>query len=36
LIDLRSWGYRDARLQPKGRMSAKDIAIWTDAIEDEK
>jgi hypothetical protein len=35
LIDLRSWGYRDARLQPKGRMSAKDIAIWTDAIEAE-
>jgi len=36
LIDLRRWGYHDARLQPKGRMSAKDIAIWTDAIENEK
>jgi aminoglycoside-2''-adenylyltransferase len=36
LIDLRRWGYHDARLKPKGRMSAKDIAIWTAAIEDEK
>lgn len=36
LIDLRRWGYRDARLRPKGRMNAKEIAIWTDAIEDEK
>ncbi|MHC5542263.1 nucleotidyltransferase family protein [Singulisphaera rosea] len=33
LIDLRSWGYADARLEPKGRMSQADIDHWTGSIE---
>ena len=30
LMDVESWGYRDARLAPGG-MSEKDVRIWTDA-----
>lgn len=29
LIDLDDWGYEDARLQPRGRMTAEQIAHWT-------
>jgi hypothetical protein len=32
LIDLEHWGYEDPRLLPRGRMTAEDIARWTDAI----
>jgi hypothetical protein len=32
LPDLRENGYEDARLKPRGRMSAQDIAHWTAAI----
>jgi hypothetical protein len=32
LIDIREWGYRDARLPPRGKMSPEEIAIWTAAI----
>jgi hypothetical protein len=32
LIDLERWGYEDPRLSPRGRMTAEDIARWTDAI----
>jgi hypothetical protein len=33
LKDIMDWGYRDARLQPLGNMSAEDIAVWTKGIE---
>lgn len=32
LIDIQRWGYRDARLQPDGALSAADIARWTAGI----
>jgi hypothetical protein len=32
LTDLLQWGYTDARMQPRGPMSAKEIAHWTQAI----
>jgi hypothetical protein len=36
LHDVGSWGYEDARLEPRGNMSAKDIAHWTAAIDEKK
>jgi hypothetical protein len=36
LTDIGRWGYADARLQPRGAMSAEDIAYWTAAISTEK
>jgi len=27
------WGYRDARLQPLGRLTAEEIAHWTAGID---
>jgi hypothetical protein len=33
LIDVNQWGYQDARLQPLGKMSEEEIAIWTDDIK---
>lgn len=33
LKDVSDWGYRDARLQPVGNMSAEEIAEWTKGIE---
>lgn len=33
LIDLKQWGYRDARLQPDGPMTPEEVAIWTGGIE---
>ena len=32
LVDILDWGYADARMQPRGPMSATEIAHWTDAI----
>ncbi len=32
LPDIRAWGYQDARLKPRGKMSAEAIAHWTAAI----
>ena len=32
LADLLQWGYTDARMQPRGPMSAMEIAHWTQAI----
>ncbi len=32
LIDTEEWGYRDARLQPDGRMTPEELAIWTAGI----
>jgi hypothetical protein len=36
LHDVHREGYVDARLEPAGPMSAADVAIWTDAIEEDK
>lgn len=36
LIDIGPWGYEDARLQPRGKMTAGEIAHWTAAIEEKK
>ncbi len=33
LVDINQWGYKDARLEPFGNMSADDIAHWTAGIE---
>lgn len=35
LVDVERWGYRDARLQPIGPMSAEELEIWTRAAEEE-
>jgi hypothetical protein len=32
LVDLLEWGYADARMAPRGPMSASEIAHWTQAI----
>lgn len=36
LVDVKQWGYRDARLAPEGVMSARDIRHWTAAINGQK
>jgi hypothetical protein len=33
LLDIGQYGYADARLQPRGNMSAEDAIYWTWAIE---
>lgn len=33
LIDVREWGFLDARLEPYGTMTPADVATWTDAID---
>jgi hypothetical protein len=33
LVDIESWGYLDARLAPRGKMTAEQIAHWTSAID---
>jgi hypothetical protein len=35
LSDLERWGYRDARLEPVGNMSADEIELWTEAAREE-
>lgn len=35
LVDVESWGYRDARLAPTGSMSQGEIDRWTAAIGSE-
>lgn len=35
-VDVEKWGYVDARLSPRGRLSADEIRIWTDAIGRER
>ena len=32
LKDIEEWGYKDARLQPRGTMSREEIAHWTAGI----
>jgi hypothetical protein len=33
LVDTDEWGYEDARLEPRGGMSADQIETWTAAID---
>jgi hypothetical protein len=33
LPDVERWGYRDARLAPRGTMSEDEIAVWTDGVQ---
>jgi hypothetical protein len=35
LIDVREWGFDDARLRPFGSMSQEDVEEWTTAIKEE-
>jgi len=35
LTDIDKWGYADARLEPRGNMSAADIAHWTAGIAED-
>jgi hypothetical protein len=35
LIDVREWGFADARLAPRGTMSKEDVSHWTDAIKED-
>jgi hypothetical protein len=32
LVDVLEWGYADARMAPRGPMTATEIADWTEAI----
>jgi hypothetical protein len=34
LSDVMSWGYRDARLLPRGPMTKEEVAHWTAAMDD--
>jgi hypothetical protein len=36
LVDIQHWGYADARREPRGHMTADDVALWTDAIWTKK
>jgi hypothetical protein len=36
LVDLERFAYRDARSEPYGRMTEREIEIWTNAIGDRK
>jgi hypothetical protein len=36
LIDVGQWGYKDARLQPRGNMTRSDVAHWTAAIDESE
>jgi hypothetical protein len=35
LPDIECWGYADARLHPRVAMTADEIGIWTEAIDDD-
>jgi hypothetical protein len=35
LVDVREWGYLDAREMPLGRMTPQQIEAWTSAIADK-
>jgi Nucleotidyl transferase of unknown function (DUF2204) len=36
LPDIERWGYHDARVSPRGHLSADDTAAWTAAIDSDK
>jgi hypothetical protein len=33
LVDVDEWGYEDARVQPRGAMTEKQVEEWTAAID---
>jgi hypothetical protein len=33
LPDIERWGYRDARLEPRVRMTREELVTWTNAID---
>jgi hypothetical protein len=35
LVDIREWGFQDARQQPWGTMSREDVERWTAAIKND-
>jgi hypothetical protein len=35
LVDIREWGFQDARQQPWGSMSKDDVEHWTEAIKND-
>lgn len=35
LVDVRDWGFRDARLEPQGTMNPEDVDHWTQAIKED-
>jgi hypothetical protein len=35
-IDIKFWGYRDARLIPRGNMTSEEIAHWSGAFDENK
>lgn len=34
LVDVREWGFQDARLQPRGTLTPEQVRDWTKAIKD--
>lgn len=34
LVDIREWGFQDARVEPYGTMKPEDVEHWTEAIKD--
>ena len=36
LVDIDEWGYRDARVEPVGRMTTDEVDHWTAAIDTRK
>jgi hypothetical protein len=36
LVDIDEWGYEDARVQPRGNMTAEQVDVWTAAIDSAK
>ena len=33
LVDIREWGFHDARMQPYGMLTHDDVEHWTEAIK---
>ena len=33
LVDIDEWGYEDARLTPRGSMTAEQVSAWTSGID---
>jgi hypothetical protein len=36
VFDVNDLAYDDARVEPRGRLTPREVNIWTAAIEDEK
>lgn len=34
LVDVREWGFEDARLAPRGTLTEEEVGLWTDAIKE--